>query len=95
MNYRFFGLVSSLVLSAAVTWLATMPVAGQARSAGSGRSGHSGKADKTPRTPDGQPDLQGFWTNATYTPLERPKEVTKEFYTREEALEIAKRMAAG
>jgi hypothetical protein len=24
------------------------------------------------RTPDGQPDLQGVWTNATITPLERP-----------------------
>ena len=31
-----------------------------------------------PRTADGQPDLQGYWTNATYTPLERPKNVTKE-----------------
>jgi len=38
-----------------------------------------------PRTPDGQPDLQGFWTNATYTPLERPASVTKEFYTPDEA----------
>ena len=34
-----------------------------------------------PRTPDGQPDLQGYWTNSTYTPLERPNGVTKEFYT--------------
>jgi hypothetical protein len=25
-----------------------------------------------PRTSDGQPDLQGFWTNATLTPVERP-----------------------
>jgi hypothetical protein len=25
-----------------------------------------------PRTPDGHPDLQGIWTNATLTPLERP-----------------------
>ena len=25
-----------------------------------------------PRTPDGRPDLQGMWTNATYTPLQRP-----------------------
>ena len=46
-----------------------------------------------PRTPDGQPDLQGFWTNNTYTPLERAKDVTKEFYTREEAAEIARRAA--
>jgi hypothetical protein len=38
-----------------------------------------------PRTPDGQPDLQGFWSNSTYVPLERPDGVTKEFYTPEEA----------
>jgi len=38
-----------------------------------------------PRTPDGQPDLQGFWTNATYTPLERASGVTGPFYTEEEA----------
>jgi hypothetical protein len=25
-----------------------------------------------PRTPDGKPDLQGIWTNATITPMERP-----------------------
>ena len=41
-----------------------------------------------PRTPDGQPDLQGFWTNQTYTPLERPDGVTKEFYAAEEIAEI-------
>jgi hypothetical protein len=41
-----------------------------------------------PRTPDGQPDLQGFWSNQTYTPLERPDGVTKEFYTAEEVAEI-------
>lgn len=34
-----------------------------------------GQTKKTwiaPRTPDGQPDLQGVWTNATLTPFERP-----------------------
>lgn len=46
-----------------------------------------------PRTPDGQPDIQGFWTNSTYTPLERPEKVTKEFYTPEE-LEVAIKQAA-
>jgi hypothetical protein len=46
-----------------------------------------------PRTPDGQPDLQGFWTNNTYTPLERPANVTKAFYTQEEAIEVEKRAA--
>ena len=47
-----------------------------------------------PKTPDGQPDLQGYWTNSTYTPLERPNGVTKEFYTPQEAKEREKREAS-
>jgi hypothetical protein len=49
---------------------------------------------KVPRTPDGHPDLQGFWTNSTYVPLERPAGVTKEFYTQDEMAAIIKRAAA-
>jgi hypothetical protein len=46
----------------------------------------SGKAWTQLRTPDGQPDIQGYWTNNTITPLERPKGLgAKEFYTEEEA----------
>jgi hypothetical protein len=30
---------------------------------------------QAPRTADGHPDLQGIWTNATITPLERPAEL--------------------
>jgi hypothetical protein len=52
------------------------------------------KPPSPPRTADGHPDLQGYWTNNTYTPLERPKDVTKAFYTREEAAEMEKRAAA-
>ena len=45
---------------------------------------------KVPRTVDGQPDLQGVWTNATSIPMERPKELgAKEFYTPQEAAEMA------
>ena len=33
------------------------------------------KAWTAPRTPDGHPDLQGVWTNATLTPVERPASV--------------------
>jgi hypothetical protein len=44
------------------------------------------------RTPDGRPDLQGFWTNQTITPLERPTNLgAKEFFTEEEAAENRKR----
>jgi hypothetical protein len=36
-------------------------------------AGKSGSKNWTvPRTPDGKPDLQGVWTNATITPMERP-----------------------
>src|SRR5439155_736805 len=83
MNYRFLALVSGLVVSAVV---ATAPVAGQAGATGARTNASPPRAYAAPRTPDGQPDLQGIWTNATYTPLERPKNVTKEFYTPEEAL---------
>ena len=30
-----------------------------------------------PRTPDGKPDLQGNWTNATLTPIERPRDMPR------------------
>jgi hypothetical protein len=32
----------------------------------------SSKSWTVPRTPDGKPDLQGVWTNATITPMQRP-----------------------
>jgi hypothetical protein len=49
-----------------------------------------------PRTPDGKPDLQGIWSNATLTPLERPKNLgAKEFYTDQEFADLAKRVRAG
>jgi hypothetical protein len=45
-----------------------------------------------PRTSNGQPDFQGYWTNATYIPLERAKEfASKEFFTPEEAAAYEKK----
>ncbi len=42
--------------------------------------------DSVRRTPWGDPDLEGIWTNATLTPLQRPPELAgKEFFTAEEA----------
>ena len=41
---------------------------------------------QTLRTPWGDPDLQGSWSNATLTPLERPANLAnKEYFTAEEA----------
>jgi hypothetical protein len=51
-------------------------------------------AAKGARTPDGQPDIQGVWTFATVTPLERPKEFEgKEFLTEQEAAAFEKQSA--
>ena len=51
-------------------------------------------AGQTSRTPDGQPDLQGIWTNATITPFERPTEFAgKEFLTEKEAADLEARAA--
>src|ERR1051326_7089678 len=62
------------------------------RSAGQVLSQPASKSNWTQtRTPDGQPDLQGYWTNATFTPLERPAEFAgKQFFTPEEAAAFEK-----
>jgi hypothetical protein len=44
-----------------------------------------------PRTPDGRPDLQGYWTSLSFTPMERPaKYGGREFLTDEEQAQIYK-----
>jgi hypothetical protein len=49
-----------------------------------------------PRTPDGQPDIQGIWSNATTTPLERPAALAgKEVLTEQETAELQKQTAQG
>jgi hypothetical protein len=56
---------------------------------GIGPSAQTGSS--VPRTPWGHPDLQGRWTNATVTLLERPVELgAKEYFTAEEAAEYSK-----
>ena len=76
-----WAVVAGLVV---VALTAAVPLAGQSAAP---------KPYQPPKTADGQPDLQGFWTNSTYVPLERPANVNKEFYTPEEALAAEKRAA--
>jgi hypothetical protein len=59
MNGRLLGPAAALAVAAAVVVLSVAQVAGQSES-------------PTPRNPDGRPDLQGIWSYATVTPLERP-----------------------
>jgi hypothetical protein len=104
MNNRVLAPMALAAFFLAVGGLVPVLVTAQAPAAPA-KSTESAKAPAPPkpaapakkwtlsRTPDGQPDLQGFWTNTTYVPLERPKNVTKEFYTKEEAAEMIKRAA--
>lgn len=48
-----------------------------------------------PRLADGQPDLQGFWTTQTFTPMERPEYLgDKAFYTEEEWAVLQEQLTA-
>jgi hypothetical protein len=79
---------TALLVAVAVIALAPVSRAGQAASDRS-------KPWTLPRTVDGQPDLQGIWTNATLTPLERPGDLAgKEFFTEAEAVEYARQLRA-
>jgi hypothetical protein len=48
-----------------------------------------------PRTPDGRPDLQGIWTNATLTPLERPRAMADRAFLTEQEVAVLEAQAAG
>ena len=86
MRHRHLSMeVATLVMVAA--WLSPMGVAAQAPAVVS-----SQQAPATwvvPTTPNGQPDLQGYWTSLSFTPFERPEEFgTREFLTDEEMQEL-------
>jgi len=98
MNHRlatFLGIAALLALIVVIL-LAPAPAAAQAQKASAPAAPKAAASTKpwtAPRTPDGQPDLQGYWTNNSYTPLERPNGVTKEFYTPAEYEEANKKAA--
>ena len=85
-------LTSCGVLSVAIglASLAPVPVAGQIRKA----PARTAKTWTPARTPDGQPDLQGMWTNATITPFERPRALAdKPYLTEQEAAALEQQAA--
>src|SRR5499427_5427480 len=100
MKQRLFTpLGAILVLVFIAVFLMPSPAAGQTVKSGTNalNVAPAPSAEAKPwavgKTPDGQPDLQGYWTNNTITPLQRPNGVTKEFYTKEEFLEAANKQA--
>ena len=79
-------------LLAGVTLVSAAMVFTQAPTTAQNTSRSKSAAWTPSRTPDGQPDIQGVYTNATYTPFERPADLgDKEFYTKEEAAALAKK----
>src|ERR1700674_1305875 len=75
-------LLSSLIALVAVGSLAIVPLAAQSQV--TAKPAPAAKAWTMPRTPDGKPDLQGVYSNATTVPVARPAYLgAKEFYTDE------------
>ena len=89
MTSRFFERASVAALAAAIgtVFLAPAPAAAQTQATAKlAKDVAVNKKWTPPRTPDGQPDLQGVYTNASAIPMERPKDLgAKEFFTKEEA----------
>jgi len=93
MRNRFLASISVLVLGIAVESIGAIPAAAQTTAALAKGSAASAKKGTLPRTPDGQPDLQGLWTNATMTPLERPRALgDKAVFTEQERADYQKRL---
>jgi hypothetical protein len=85
-----FGCV---VAAVSVVVLASPHVNGQSGTTAAPAPARSTTASRAiPRLPDGKPDMQGNWTNQTFTPLERPAQYKdKRFFTVEEAKAFAER----
>ncbi len=86
------------MLSAAAAVFAFAPAAAFAQAvpaAAKVATATSAQVKTAHRTADGQPDLEGVWSTASVTPLERPPDLgAKEFFTKEEAEAYQKKMLA-
>jgi hypothetical protein len=88
MNRRDFALPAAFAMAAVILLMAPTGASGQ----DAGAAPRTARGWQVPRLPDGRPDLQGFWTNDTFTPLERPADLAgKELFTEEEAAAYLKK----
>ena len=72
----------TIVTLLAVAVMASAPAFAQSQSQSAPEADASWEM---PRLPDGQPDLQGYWTTQTFTPMERPEYLGDQaFYSEEE-----------
>jgi len=79
MDHRFHSSILAILLA--------LPLAAQTKT-------QTVRTWTAPRTSDGQPDLQGVWSNPTITPFERPTEFAgKATLTEKEAAELEARAA--
>ena len=96
MNCRFLASLGAMALAVglAAGVMTPQPMAGQAPSAQAKAAAPAAAKPWTGKTPEGVPDLTGYWTNNSYTPLQRDPNMTKEFFTKEELVADEKRRAA-
>jgi hypothetical protein len=95
MNHRHLASIGAAAVAAvllAPAYLAAQ-TSSRAKAEVAANRAPAAKAWAAPRTADGQPDLQGAWSNAVLTPFERSKEFAgKEFFTEKEAEDYAKKV---
>ena len=85
--------LAAWVIVIALGWTAPDPASGQEQTRES--AADTASTWTMPRLPDGQPDLQGYWTTQTFTPLERPEHLAdREFFTAEETAELNAQLTA-
>jgi len=78
-----------------MSFLAIVATTGLACSSAWAQSSSLDASYRPSRTPFGQPDLQGIWSNAVVTPLERPPELAdKAFFSEDEAQRYEQRIVA-
>jgi hypothetical protein len=90
-SWTVFGIVLSVAMFAPTFVTAQKPSGSRTDTKGAddAKTGAGTKLWTVPRMPDGHPDLHGYWSSLTFTPLERPaKYGNREFLTDQETKDV-------